>query len=118
MERLPVMHLTNKLNKSSVKLGARVWHAAACFSSPWWRQGCEAAVFWCVSSSVSGSSDFPGPFLLLNVDIEGPSHTEAHAPSPSIFQNTTAAQADTPRRDFELNKHLAGTPGSLVSDSW
>lgn len=64
LERLPVMQPTNKLNKSSVKLGAWVSHAAGwllLFASvadgtvdPW-------VPFCCVSSLVSNSKDFTAP---------------------------------------------------------
>lgn len=55
-----VMHLTNKLNKSSVQLGAWVCSAGGLFPSPSWQAvlTCYKAPSYSINHLVSGSSDF------------------------------------------------------------
>lgn len=63
MERPLVMHPTNKLNKSSVQLGAWVWSAGGLFFSPSWQAAlrCHVAPSSSTNHLVSGSSDFMPP---------------------------------------------------------
>lgn len=104
MERLPVMHPTNKVNKSSVKLGARVRPAAGSFSSPP-RPVALRGPFCQISAWVSASNACrPPPHAPAPCPVwlcRPLPHCRTYPP-PQAFFRTGHPRGETLPRDFDF----------------